>query len=80
MSSSIKNTLFIQYILGASQVALVEKNPFANAGDEGDVSSILGWEDPLEKGVAIHSNILAWRISWWTIVSGVTKDWTQLKD
>ena len=24
----------------------------------------LGQEDPLEKGVAAHSNILAWRISW----------------
>ena len=24
----------------------------------------LGWEDPLEKGTATHSNILAWRISW----------------
>ena len=24
----------------------------------------LGWEDPLEKGIAIHSSILAWRISW----------------
>ena len=24
----------------------------------------LCWEDPLEKGMAIHSNILAWRISW----------------
>ena len=24
----------------------------------------LGWEDPLEKGVATHSNILAWRIPW----------------
>ena len=24
----------------------------------------LGWEDPLEKGVAIHSSILAWRIPW----------------
>ena len=22
----------------------------------------LGWEDPLEKGMAIHSSILAWRI------------------
>ena len=22
----------------------------------------LGWEDPLEKGKAIHSSILAWRI------------------
>ena len=24
----------------------------------------LGWEDPLEKGMAIHSSILAWRIAW----------------
>ena len=24
----------------------------------------LGWEDLLEKGVAIHSSILAWRIPW----------------
>ena len=22
----------------------------------------LGWEDPLEEGIATHSNILAWRI------------------
>ena len=24
----------------------------------------LGWEDPLEKGTATHSGILAWRIPW----------------
>ena len=24
----------------------------------------LGWEDPLEKGMATHSSIPAWRISW----------------
>ena len=24
----------------------------------------LGWEDPLEKGMAAHSSILAWRIPW----------------
>ena len=24
----------------------------------------LGWEDPLEKGMAIHSSILGWRIPW----------------
>jgi len=24
----------------------------------------LGWEDPLEKGQATHSSILAWRIPW----------------
>ena len=30
-----------------------------NAGDPG---LILGWEDPLEKGMAIHFSILAWKI------------------
>ena len=24
----------------------------------------LGWEDPLEEGMATHSNILAWKIPW----------------
>ena len=24
----------------------------------------LGWEDPLEKGMATHSSILAWRFPW----------------
>ena len=24
----------------------------------------LGWEDPLEKRMATHSSILAWRIAW----------------
>ena len=24
----------------------------------------LGWEDPLEKGMAAHSSILAWRLPW----------------
>ena len=26
--------------------------------------SSLGWEDPLEKGMATHSSILTWRIPW----------------
>ena len=26
----------------------------------------LGWEDPLEKGKATYSSILAWRIPWWS--------------
>ena len=24
----------------------------------------LGWEDPLEKGMSVHSSILAWEIPW----------------
>ena len=36
----------------------------------------LGWEDPVEKGKATHSSILAWRIPWTCIVHGVTKSQT----
>ena len=40
----------------------------------------LGWEDPLEEGMATRSSILAWRIpmdrgAWWATVHGVTKNW-----
>ena len=31
----------------------------------------LGWENPLEEGVATHSSILAWRISWTKEPSGL---------
>ena len=40
----------------------------------------LGWEDPLEKGMATYSSILAWRIPWICTVYGVTKSWTWLSD
>ena len=39
----------------------------------------LGWEDPLEKGKATHSSILAWRISWTVQSMGLQRaglDWT----
>ena len=41
----------------------------------------LGQEDPLKKGMAIHSNVFAWRIpmdggTWWATVHGVAKSWT----
>ena len=45
----------------ASLVAQLIKNPLARR--ETWVRS-LGWEDPLEKGKAPHSSILAWRIPW----------------
>ena len=45
----------------ASLVAQTVKN--LPAMQETQVQS-LNWEDPLEKGIATHSSILAWRISW----------------
>ena len=39
----------------------------------------LGGEDPLERGMATHSNILAWRIPW-AEVRGVPKGQTRLRD
>ena len=40
---------------------LVIKNLPANGGA---VREALGWEDPLEEGMATHSSFLAWRIPW----------------
>ena len=59
-------------------MVLLVKNPPANAGDTG---SILGWEDPLEKEMATHSSILAWKIPGTEKpgrlkVQGVAKSWT----
>ena len=38
----------------------------------------LGWEDPLEEGMATHSSVLAWSIpmdreAWWATVHGVAE-------
>ena len=62
----------------ASLLAQLVKNPPAMR--EAWVQS-LGCEDPLEKGKAMHSSILAWRIPWTVysmdcIVHGVVKSWT----
>ena len=45
----------------------------------------LGWEDPLEEGMATHSSLLAWRISWTEEPGrlqsrGVTKSLTRPSD
>ena len=68
-------------IFGASLVAQLVKN--LPAMQETQVR-FLGWEDPLEEGMATHSSILAWRIpmdrgAQWSIVHRVAKNWTRLK-
>ena len=40
----------------------------------------LDWEDPLEKGKATLSSILAWRIPWTVLFPGVAKSQTWLND
>ena len=50
----------IQYYF-VSPVAQMAKN--LPTMQETQVQS-LGWEDPLEKGMATYSSILAWRIPW----------------
>ena len=50
----------IQYSWASLVAQLVKNLP---AMQETWVQS-LGWEDPLEKGKATHSSILAWRVPW----------------
>ena len=50
--------------LWASQMALVVKNPPANAGDIRGEGSIPGSGRSPEGGHATHFSILAWRIQW----------------
>ena len=50
----------LQYSWASLEARLVKNLP---AVQETWVQS-LGWEDPLEKGKATHSSILAWRIPW----------------
>ena len=44
-----------------------------------------GWEDPLEKEMATHSSIFAWknlmdRGAWWAAVHGIAKSQARLSD
>ena len=54
--------------IGPSLVVQMVRNP--SAMWEAQVRS-LGWEDPLEKGMATHSSILAWRSPWTEELGGL---------
>ena len=67
---------------GASLVARTVKR--LPAIQETQIQS-LGWEDPLEKEMAIHSSVLAWKNpmkgrAWQATVHGVAKSQTRLSD
>ena len=51
--------IYIHILCGASQVALVVKNPSANAGDVRDAGSSPGWGRSLGEGTHTHSITLA---------------------
>ena len=45
-------------------MAKLVKNPSTNGGDKEMQVQSLGQKDPLEKGMATHSGMHAWRIPW----------------
>ena len=51
------------YLYGSSSSSVVNKVPAMQELQEIWVQS-LGWEDPMEKEMAIYSGILAWRTPW----------------
>ena len=55
-------------------MAQLVKNPLAMW--ETWVQSLV-WKDPLEKGKATHSSILAWRIPWTTVYGIAESDMTE---
>ena len=67
----------------ASLVAQMIKNLPAM---QGTWVRFLGWEDPLEEGMATHSSIHAWKVPWieepggLQSIHGVSKNWTQLSN
>ena len=87
VQGAVKNSPTLQFksinslALSLLYVALVVKNLLPM--QELQVQ-FLGWEDPLEEGMATHSSIVAWRIhtdrrTSCITVHSVTKSWTQLK-
>ena len=56
-------------------MAQLVKYSVCNAGDPG---SIVGWKQPLEKGMATHSSVLAWRIPCTEELDRVTKSGARL--
>ena len=62
-STKSPNNLYTQHSRDFPGGLAVENSPVMQKTQETRVQS-LGWEDPLEKGMATHSWILAWRVPW----------------
>ena len=69
-NAQVQNWCSVMLILASLVAQRIKRLP---AMWETQVRS-LGWEDPLEKGKATHSSILAWKIPWAVcIVHGVAE-------
>ena len=82
LASGVQQSGSYIFFLEASLVAHMGKDPPAMR--ETWVRS-LGWEEPLEEGMATHSSILAWKIpvdrrAWRSTVHGVIKNRAQRSD
>ena len=54
----------VYHVLRASLVAQNVKNLLVIQETQEMLVLSRGWEDPLEKGMATHSSILAWEVPW----------------
>ena len=64
----------------SKETSLVAQMVKASAYNSGDPVSILGREDPLEKEMATHSSILAWKIPWTEEPGRLQSMWSQESD
>ena len=71
-SRNWQSSMYIQELWRASLVAQLVKNLPAI---QKTLVRFLGPEDPLEKGIATHSSVLAWRIPWTVQSQRVRHDW-----
>ena len=56
--------VYIYYVGFPGSASGKEPDMPTNTGNIRDMVHFLGWEDPMEKSMAKHSDILAWRIPW----------------
>ena len=70
-------TFPLQPSLGASQVAQQEGVCLPVWEMEKTLVRSLGWEDPLEEEMTIHSSHLAWKIPWTEEPGGYNSSWSQ---
>ena len=61
---TVTQFFFFFFLVGWSEGFPAGSDGKEAAFNAGDLSSIPGLEDPLEKAMATHSSILAWRIPW----------------